>query len=168
MMNAETNAVLQQIDDIISLINKTRAAVNESWANSEDVKSGKVTVEDEQKEPSHVLYNGIIDSTINVLKAPATVNALTSMSKGMELSAVGDMLGFIALAISTAAYNSITLYDGLIKDEISKQLQMFVDKINECTAEIMAHKSVLEVHSKRLTEIEKRLNISDIQKDINQ
>jgi len=133
---------------------------------SEDVKSGKITVEDELKEPMYVLYGNILKSTTDILRTEETKKLFDKLIGKFGEDTTADLMEFFAAAITQASYNSVVFYDGLLKQELTREFGKFGDPLNQCIADVKAHSGVLSVFRKRIEALEKVAKVEEIKKGI--
>ena len=132
----------------------------------EDVQSGKISVEEELKEPGYVLYGQILKSTTDILRTPDSKKLFDQLITKFGEDTTAALMEFFAAAITQSSYNAVIFYNDLLKEELSKQFCLMGDTLNKCVADVKAHHAVLEAFGKRLTVIEKRDKVDNIKKDL--
>lgn len=133
---------------------------------SDDVKNGTVSVEDELKEPGYVLYGQILKSTTDILRTPDTKKLFDQLVTQFGEDTTASLMEFFAAAITQSSYNAVIFYNDLLKEELSKQFCLMGDTLNNCVADVKAHHGVLDAFGKRITAIEKRDKVDSIKKDL--
>lgn len=134
---------------------------------SDDVKSGKCTLEEELNEPAYVLFNQISESSVKILENEAINQAVIELSKQIGEDASIHLAELITIAMTNAAYYAVLSYDNLLKKELTKQFENVSHHINLSKSDIEGHAAVLTVFRKRLSDIEDRLKRGDINDMIN-
>lgn len=156
-MPNETNPMSDSIDGIAAFQERLKKATEET----EDVKNGDATPEDEQQEPDYILFNAICDSSIEIMSKPIIVEFFSKISDKLGEDLTHNMIEMMAIIMSNSAYAAVQFYDNLLKDELRKQFENIGNTFNLLGADVNAHTGVLEVYRSRLDEIEKRLNSLD-------
>lgn len=154
------NPLQHEIDEI----EKSKKAAEEALKQHPDVKEGKSTIEEEKQEPGFILYNQIAESMIDIMKKPEVSIGFIKIGKQLGEEMSRTFVDLIAVCTVTAAHNAIVFYDDLLKKEIKTHFDVLTNYTNNNSADIHALKSVLEVFNKRLSEIEKKLKIDEINK----
>lgn len=134
---------------------------------SDDVKSGKCTLEEELKEPGYVLFRQISESSIKILENTAINQAVEELSEHIGKDATVHLAELITIAMTNAAYYAVLSYDDILKEELSKQFENISHHINLSKSDIEGHAAVLSVFRKRISDIEDRIKKSDINDMIN-
>ena len=68
------------LNESIESIKRMQAKMEEAAGNTEDVKNGDATKEEEMQEPAYVLFNGIAETSIKILQSPTVVETLDRKS----------------------------------------------------------------------------------------
>lgn len=134
--------------------------------NSQDVKDGNCTADDEKKEPGFLLYNAIIESSVEILQKEPVVKLFSELSGVIGEDTSHKFVELLAICMSQSAYNAITFYDQLLKGEITMQFDHYGKHLNALGAEVNAHKGSLEVFQKRLSDIENTIKINEVKSKI--
>ena len=122
------------------------------------------------------LYNGIMNTVIEILRSESIVNRFTEITKAFDgkpdFGEFGDkilkpFIEIISLCMSQSAYQAIIFYDEMLKDELDKSFKIVGDGLNTHNAELAAHQGALEVFKQRLGEVEKTLKLNEISKENN-
>lgn len=151
----------ESIKDIKEYQDKLKKAAEES----QDVKDGKCTLEDELKEPAYVLYNQIAESSIKILEIPAVVNIFAKLSKTLGEDMSKSIVELFALTMTQSAHQAVLFYDDLLKAELTKQFDNIGEHVNKSQAELEGIKEAINVHRKKIGEIENRIKIDTFIKD---
>lgn len=149
----------------IDSIRKAQAAAEKAASETDDVKEGRCTPEDEKAEPGFVLYNRIAESMIEIMQQPEVTNGFVKIGKILGEEVSTTLVSIIAMCTVTGAHNAIVFYDELLKKELSQNFELVSKRVNEAVADTAAFRGVLEVFKKKLDEIEKKDKISQIKKD---
>lgn len=152
----------RSIDDIL----KYRENLEKCAENTEDVKKGNCTAEDEKQEPGYLLYQAISESSIAILQQPTVVKLFETISKDVGEDLAKSLVELFAISMSNSAYNAITFYDQLLKGELTKQFDHYGDYLNATTATVKAHDGVLEVLNKRVSDIENNIKLREVKDQI--
>lgn len=158
-MNEPMNESINEIKD---LQEKFNLAIQTSAENSEDVKNGICTANDEVNEPGNVLFNQIVENTVKILGDPEVKKAFVTIAKGIGSETTKALLDIISITMSYSAFQAITFYDDLLKRELTKQFDNVGNHINISKADIEAHKSVLQMFKKQIGDINNKLQIDEI------
>lgn len=157
----EMSKLSQEIDEI----RKHQKKVNESAKDSEDVKSGKCTKEEELQEPGYVLYNHITECTVNILQSPTVEAAFDMLSKKLGDEATKALIDVFAISMTNSAHQAVLFYDELLKKELTKSFDSVGHHLNLAKADIQAHSGAIDVFRKRLDDIDKTINVNKLKKD---
>lgn len=157
----QANPFQNEIDELV----RRQKEAYKAAAETEDVKAGNCTADDERQEPGFILYNQISKNVIEILNKPEVAKVFANIGKVMGDELSKEFISVIALSMSVSAHNAITFYDSLLKKELDAQFDNIGHHINLCKADIVGHQSVLEVFKKRLDEIEKQNKINKFAKD---
>lgn len=149
----------------IEAILKKQQDLYKKAEESEDVKAGNCTAEEERQEPGYVLYHQISQSIVDILNQPEIANVFKSLGKEVGDDLARNLVLAIAMSMSSAAHNAIVFYDELLKGELDKQFENIAHHVNLCKADIVAHQSVLEVFRNRLDNLEKINKVNQFSKD---
>lgn len=133
---------------------------------NEDVQSGKISVEDELKEPDYVLYGQILKSTTDILRTPETKKLFDQIRIQFGEDLTAALMEFFAAAITQSSYNAVIFYNGLLKEELTQQFDHMGKPLNQCIAEVKAHDGVLRSFGKRITRLESIQKVDDIKMNL--
>lgn len=149
----------EKVSNTIDEINRQREVVKENLINSDDVKAGKCTPEEELQEPSYILYDSIARSTIEILKQPIIDKSLSDLAKDTSDNFSKSLVELLAVVMTQSAHQAILCYDELLKNEISKNFDLVYERLNSTSASVESHKAVLKVFKASLNEIESKIKI---------
>ena len=155
---------LQESIDSFENLQKTFDEVVE---NSQAVKDGKVSAEDVCKEPAYLLYKSINDTCINIIKDEKVADRFQTISGGLGVDVTKALIELLTIIMTHSAYESICLYDELLKTEITKQFNVFGNNLNVLKSITDAHESVLKVFKEKLNKIESAETINKFNKENN-
>lgn len=158
---AENNVFSEAIKDLESM----RDAINKAAEQSEDVKAGNCTAEEEKMEPSYLLYNQIAKSSIDMLKQPEISKVFDNIKDIMGEEIAKGLIEVFAISMTHSAHNAVLFYDDLLKIELTKQFENLGDHINTAKSDISAHGAVIEILRKDLNDIKSKLLIDQFNKD---
>lgn len=139
--------------------------LNDAVKNTEDVKNGTSTEEEEKKEPAYILLHSIMEGTSQMLQMPQVVAVFEQLSGKLGQDETLSLIQLLSILMTYSAHNAITLYDELLKNELQGQFDHISEHINYTKADVAAHTAVLEVHKKQLNELEKKLKLDSFKKD---
>lgn len=149
------------LEDSIKDLKDYQDSIKKAAEQSEDVTDGKCTKEDELNEPGYVLFNNIAESSIRILQIPEVVKGFEKLSEKLGEDGSKTLVELIALTMTQSAYQAILFYDDLLKNEITKQFDLYGNTINRTRADIDGQSAAMNVFRKRLDKIEKDLKIKD-------
>lgn len=153
---------MSHLNDDINVIKRAQEAVNKSADDAKDVKDGIVTADEERKEPAYVLFNGIAETSIKILSMPTVATLINDIGDKLGEDLAKRLTEALTICMTNSAYMAINFYDDLLKDELTKQFKEVDQNFNKLGADVNAHSGVLEVHNKKISDIEKRLTIDDL------
>lgn len=155
------------LNDAVEDIKKVQQAVHDTVNESEDVKNGNCTAEEESAEPGRVLFDKISENVINILQNPDIVRVFVDIGKKFDEKTSQDLTVMMAVCMSQSAYQALLFYDSLLKDELQRNYDVFNNNINLCKSSIEAHESALTIFRKKLSDIDKKLMADEAIKEIN-
>lgn len=159
-MAQELNPLEKAAQDIEALSGAVRLMAE----NSPEVKAGKISVEDELKEPAYVLYEQITKSTAAIFRDTGIASTFKHLSGKIGEEATADIMNLIAICMTQSAHQAVIFYDELLKVELKAELDTIIKQTNNNGASIKAHDAVIKVFKSALDKINKKLLIDDIGK----
>lgn len=154
------------LNDSVESIKNFQNKMEEAAGKTEDVKDGTSTKEEEKQEPAYVLFSAIAETSINILQMPAVIETFDAVSAKIGDELTKKLIEAITLIMTNSAYQAVSFYDGMLKDELNKELDNISNSINMVAADVNAHTGVLEVFKARLDKFEKGNKIDEIKKEI--
>lgn len=158
---------MSKLDESINQIKNMQKIVNDSAKESEDVKEGNCTLEEEQAEPDRVIYDAICNNTISLLTNKDVADAFVKIGKVFGEETSQELTVLIATCITQSAYSAIVFYDNLLKTQLEKDYDVYNHNINLCKSSIDGISAAMDVFKKRLSDVENKLKIEDLNKEIN-
>lgn len=163
MRQDQNNPLNESIKDIENL----KKTARENAENSNDVKTGKCSKEDELNEPAYMLYNNIAESTINILQNPEIVKVFKNISTKVDEEFSKNLVTLLAVTMTQSAHQAVIFYDDLLKQELTKQFDGLVNRMNITTADLEGSKSAITLLRKKIGDIENAIKIDDFNKENN-
>lgn len=154
--------------DAIQELEDLRKVMIKAAEESEDVKEGNCTEDDEKSEPAFILFDQISKSSISMLKQPIAEKIFNEIQEKLGYDTTKGLIELFVVTMTHSAHNAILFYDDLLKQELTKQFDHMGEYINNANADIKAHKAVLEVFRKDLNEIKSKLLIDQFNKESGQ
>lgn len=140
------------------------------YQHEEKAKLVKEAEKDEESETidfGKLLMDGIVKAAAKTGSIPDIVTATNGfINAKTKQDAVEPLINLIFKAVVNIVYNSIVLYDDLLKDEIQAQLDHIGKHINLSKSDIEALKAVVQIHSKDLSMIKDSLNMDKFKKEM--
>lgn len=155
----------KEIKDTISSIQKMREKVKDTAKEHPDVKSGKVTVEEQLKEPGYLLYEQIMNSVIDTLSGPQAAACFVKIGEKLGPEFTQNFVAVIGLCMASSAHNAIVFYDELLKKELQAKFSEVSAHVNTCETDVATFGGVMKVFKKRLDELEKDKKIKEVMND---
>jgi len=133
-------------------IEKFKEEMNTAAENSEDVKNGKCTAEEEKMEPEFILSKGIADTCLNILRSEAVATAIADFINALKCdpAVIEPLMSLISITTVNACYDSLILYDNMLKRELEGQFNNFNRAMSDVMGDVTAHTGALEVLRKRI------------------
>ena len=151
---------MNPLDESIETIKNMQKVIEEQIENSDDVKEGINTKEEEMQEPQNLLFTKISESVILTLQNPDIINGFAVIhNSGFGKEATEVLINIIAITAATTAFNAMTFYDGLLKEELTKQFDHIANHINNSKSDIQGIMSACEVYKKKIGELENQLKL---------
>lgn len=155
------------LNDSVNEIKTFQENIKKTAEQSEDVKAGKCTTEEELQEPAYVLYNQIAESSIKILQLPEVINTFSLLSEKFGDDTSKAIVELMAIAMTQSAHQAVLFYDDLLKAELTKQFDNIGEHLNMALADIAGHSGALSVFKSQLSDIQKKLQIDKFTKDNN-
>lgn len=152
------------LNSTVELLRDSQKKAAASAAESEDVKSGSSTVEEELQEPGYVLHNQIVENTISILQAPVMLEAFKVIGASIGDEVTSALVNVMVISMTNSAHQAILFYDELLKGELTKQFDNIGEHINMMKSEMDGQLSAMKVFRKELTEIEQKIQIDEFKK----
>lgn len=154
--------------ETLDALNDMKEAVRNTARASESVKSGEVTEEEELQEPEYLLINQIIDNVMEVFEREDIQTYVVELGKRLGPESSQLLTQLLALVCSVTVNNAIQFYDKLLTASLKDTLDVLFDQVNTLKADSAAHEASIEIHTKKIGDIENTLQIESIKKDIYQ
>jgi len=158
---------MPNLEDSIKDLESFKDKMKQSSEQTDDVKEGRSTAEEEQQEPAYVLYNAIVETSIEIMKLPSFVKGFNHIADKFGEDCAKELSEMMVIAMTQSAHNAILMYDSLLKEELTKQFDHYGKALNECIGIVNAHNSVLEVYKSKLGTIEKNIKLESMNKEAN-
>ena len=81
-------------------------------------------------------------------------------------SAIKELINLMILVITTSSYESLLCYDDMLKEELTNQLDGIVKYFNEVKCVVDAHTGVLSVFKKHLSELDSKIKVDEVRKQV--
>lgn len=153
----------KKIDESVERLNQFKKNLNESAENTEDVKNGEATPDEERAEPTYVLYNQIADTTVKIMKLPSTSKLFTDIANKLDEDTAQKLMELMAICMTHSAYHAVAWYDQLLKEELDKQFNNVGAVIDNIRGDVMGQHGALEVFKEKLGKIENQLKMEKMQ-----
>ena len=155
------------MQDSIDGLNHAKKVFNESIKNSQPVKDGELTAEEAYQEPGYILYDKINETCISILKNEKVIERFARIEDGIGLETTRTLIELLTIIMTHSAYQSICVYDELLKKEITKQFEIFGNNQNILKSITDAHESVLKVFKEKINKLESKETINKFAKENN-
>lgn len=156
----QNNPFQNTIDDL----NNFKDNLSKAAENTEDVKKGDATLEEEKQEPDFLLFDAISESSIAILQLPSIQEGFKHLSENITEDGVKKLIEIMVIAMTHSAYNAITFYDGLLKEELIKQFDHYGDSLNSCIGKVNAHEGAIAVLKERVNSFIKEKQVDELNK----
>lgn len=155
------------IDNALKDIQRLRDATKEIAGSSPDVKSGKVTIEDELQEPAYLLYQDILNSTAAFFESEPVKALCYSLGQSIGEKTTADIMTLVSVGMAHSAHSAILAYDDRIKAELSRQFDMLIGACNSNTADIQSVMGAIQIFRVQINKLTGREVIGDLFKGQN-
>lgn len=152
--------------DSIESMEKCKEAVEKAFTDKEEVKDGTVSEEEAKSNPAYRLFNGIADTSIEVLNMPSVAETMKEIGEKLGEETSKKLTTMLVLIITNVAFSAVNFYDDLLKEELNANFNEFGKMYTEAAATINAHTGVLEVLNKKVGDIENSLKEASIKEKI--
>lgn len=144
---------MPDLKDSVLEMETLRKNLKKAIENTEDVKNGDATPEEEQHEPQYILYNAIIESVIDILTSDAARNAFTTLAPKLGPDSTKSLIEILSICMAKSAHHALLLYDDLLKQELTRQFDHYGDVLNKSIAVVNSHDGALKVLRKTIGEL---------------
>jgi hypothetical protein len=159
---------MNPLEESVKEVEKTMETFNQLIEESEDVKEGRTTSEEEKQEPGNMLFIKISEMVISILKDPNFTKSFKKISEsGLGDDATRELVNILAITSANSAYQALIFYDELLKKELTKQFDHIAHHINIDKSDISGIKSACEVFGKKIGNIENTIKASELKKSVN-
>lgn len=155
-----------KLDEAVNDIEKLKETAEKAAENSEDVKEGKCTAEDEKNELGYILYQNIANTNIQILQHPEVSKAFNNIADLTSEEVSQNLVTLIAIVMTQSAYQAILFYDDMLKAELSKQFDNITNAINGLGADNVGIQSAITIFKQKIGNIEKSLKIEETLKSM--
>lgn len=149
----------------ISEINKEN--IDKQKEEKEKIRKDLEENENAEKTIVDLLLEGIINNIERIVEIDNIKDPIMKLTATMDHEQVKQIISLIQSFSVFMVYNSILLYDDLLKDEIQKQLDHIGKHINLSKSDIEALKAAIKIHTKDLSRINEYINIEKFKKSNN-
>lgn len=149
----------------ISEINKEN--IDKQKEEKEKIRKDLEENENAEKTIADLLLEGIINNIERIVEIDNIKDPIMKLTATMDHEQVKQIISLIQSFSVFMVYNSILLYDDLLKDEIQKQLDHIGKHINLSKSDIEALKAAIKIHTKDLSRINEYINIEKFKKSNN-
>lgn len=115
----------------------------------------------DDKDPHVLLYEQITDHCIEVLQMPTIAEAMNAIGDKLGDDVATNLCTVMAIIMTNAAFNAITFYDGILKEELNPIFKDYNTLINDISGTVKGHDGALEVFKQRLANVQKKLGLDN-------
>jgi len=141
-------------------LNHLREELKHAAMNSDDVKEGVSTPEEELKEPGYIIYDAIVETVVNILSSDIVTKSFAKIAESLPEDTTKTLVELLATCMSNSAHHAIMLYDGMLKQELTAQFNNYGNALNNCIATVNAQKGAIEVFRKQIGDL--NMEIEDL------
>lgn len=143
------------MNDSIESIKNLKEKMKDVAAAEDLVKDGTMTQDEELQEPSYVLFNAIAETSIKLLETEPVIELFKALSEKLGPDVTKKLIEALTMMLTNSAYEALTFYDELLKEELTKQFENIGDVFANIGADVKAHNGAMEVFKKRLDDLER-------------
>lgn len=143
-------------NDLIKEVKEFQKHLNEAAENTQDVKDGKCTPEDEKQEPAFRLYNSIAESTVKILQNEVVQRGLMEIGQICGEKVMRALVQIMTISMTYSAHEAIVLYDEMLKQELIKQFDNLGTSVNSAGAVLQAHEAIIKVMQSKIQSLENK------------
>lgn len=147
-------------EENITDLRHTQEKLKDAAENSEDVRNGVSTPEEEKKEPGYVIYNEIMETTVKILQSDTMASVFATMAEKIGEDMTKSFITALSLAMTHSSYNAIVLYDHMIKSELQKSFDTIGEGVNNLSGIVNGHHGAMSVMKSRIEALEKAVGIN--------
>ena len=154
------NKINEQINNMKNFQKNMKKASEET----QDVKDGISTPEEEQQEPSYILFNAITDNCIQTLQLDAVANSMNKIGEKLGDDLTAELCTIMAVLMSQTAFNAVMFYDDILNKGLDEKFKEYDQIINNISATTTGINGSMEVFKTRIGEIQKKLGLDNSKK----
>lgn len=156
--------------EAINDIKNMKKAMHKASTQTEDVKNGNKTPEEEQADPGYILFDHISDVCIELLQLPDIINSMNdiasiitpSIGKENADKIMSDICTIMAVMTTHSSFRAIAFYDNEAAKSLNQQFNAYNDVIAKMGGIINGHSGVLEVFKQQIEECRQKLGLVNI------
>jgi hypothetical protein len=141
------------MSDSIDNLKNIQKQMEQDAENSQDVKDGNCTAEDEKKEPAYILYNNIIETSVQIMQLDPVVNIIKSLTETIGEDTAKSLVELFALTMTHSAHQAILIYDDMLKTELTKQFDHYCTQMNNIGGTVVGHDGALNEFNSRINDL---------------
>lgn len=108
------------------------------------------------KDDAEKLYRKISESTVEILQGEVFKDGLKILNEKLDPEVADRLVGMLAVAMTTSAYNAVLQYHTSVIDTLIKQSEDMNTAFGNIAADIHGINNAVQVLRSRITDIEKR------------
>ena len=142
-------------DEAIDQMKRFKELLKEASKNTEEVKSGELTPEDEQESPEYILFDNIADCCISSLQMEPVIEIMNKLADKFGDDIASDLCSMMALVMANSAFNAIAFYDKLVSKLLAESFNSYNDALNDTIARVDGINSAMEVFKRKFEDLRK-------------
>ncbi len=155
------NKINEQINNMKNFQENMKKASEETA----DVKDGVTTPEEEQQEPSYVLFNAITENCIQTLQLESVAASMNKIGDKLGDDLTAELCTVMAVLMSQTAFNAVMFYDDILNKSLDEKFKEYDTIINDVSATTKGINGAMEVFKTRIGEIQKKIGLDNTKKN---
>jgi len=161
--NATPEDLTAMIDEMKKHQEEFNVMAEKLSKETEDVKAGLSSPEEEMDDPLIKLMDNMSKSIIEVLQDPETAKHYNILEKeGLSVQAINSLIQIITISIATTSSHSVLLYDNLMEKRLQPIFDTYYHKINKLSADNEGMVAAIETLRDRIQKSENEKMSNDV------
>lgn len=153
-----------KINEQINNMKNFQENMKKASEGNQDVKDGITTPDEEQHDPSYVLFNAITENCIHTLQLDTVSKSMNKIGEKLGDDLTTELCTVMAVLMSHTAFNAVMFYDDILNQGLDEKFKEYDTIINNISATTNGINGSMEVFKTRIGELQKKLGFDNSKK----